>query len=108
VLARGVIVIALDERGLGGKEDAEEDGLDDNEEDEEEEDDDDDEEEEEEVSDSSSKLEESILMGLFNDSRIVSDFRTARPGIDIGCNRFRFFLTRDRSFKYYTSYSPPR
>ena len=28
-------------------------------------------------------------MGLFNDGRIVGDFRT-RPGIGISCERFRF------------------
>jgi hypothetical protein len=60
--------------------------------------------EEEEVSDSSSELEESILIGLFNDGRIVGDFRTTRPGIDIGCGRFRFLLTRVRSFKDSTCY----
>jgi len=104
-----VFVTALEGRGLGGKEDAKEDELDDD--DDEEEDDDeenDDEKEEEEVSDSSSKLEESILMGLFNEGRIVGDFCTTRPGIDIGCDHFRFLLIRDRSFQDSTYYSPPR
>ena len=103
VLARVGFVIAFDGRGLGGKEDAEEDELDDDD-DEDDEDDDDDDDEDEEVSDSSSELEESILMGLFNDGRIVGDFRTTRPGIDIGCDRFRFLLTRVRSFKYSSCY----
>jgi len=75
---------------------AEEDELDD--------DDDDDEEDEEEVLDSSSELEESILMGVFNDGRIVGDFRTTRPGIDIGCDRFHFLLTQDRPFQKCSSY----
>ena len=105
MLARVGLVIAFDGRGLGGKEDAEEDELDDDDdEDDDEDEDDDDDEEEEEVSDSSSELEESILMGLFNDGRIVGDFRTTRPGIDIGCDRFRFLLTRVRSFKDSTCY----
>ena len=94
MLARVGFVITFDGRDLGGKEEL---GDDDDEEDEEEEDDDG--EEEEEVSDSSSELEESILMGLFNEDRIVGDFQTTRPGIDTGCDRFRFLLTRVRSFK---------
>ena len=93
MLARVGFIITFDGRDLGGKEELGDD--DDDEEDEEE----DDEEEEEEVSDSSSELEESILMGLFNEDRIVGDFQTTRPGIDIGWNRFRFLLTRVRSFK---------
>jgi len=102
VLARVGFVIAFDWRSLGAEEDAEEDELDDedDEDDDEDEEDDDDDDEDEEVSDSSSELEESILMGLFNHGRIVGDFRTTRPGIDIGCDRFRFLLTRVRSFKY--------
>lgn len=95
-----VFVIVLEEVGLGGEEEAEEEDDDDEDEEDDDDDDDDDDDEddddEEEVSDSSSELESIFLtftMGRFNDGRIVGDFRTTRPGKDIGCDRFRF-LTR--------------
>ena len=61
--------------------------------------DNDDDKEEEKVSDSFSELVIAWGIDLNGPSgKIVGDFWTTRPGIDIGHDRFRF-LTRDRSFK---------